>query len=119
MGCTGSGPDTIPVYGKVSFAGREPPQVCRLFFQPVEPAGATRPTVVEMGSDGTYRASAFRGRDGLRPGKYQIRVTYFDLKPGGDPNQETGWKEQQFDAGEVIVAADSRGVERNIEISAK
>jgi hypothetical protein len=53
------------------------------------------------------------------PGTYRVDVSYFDLKPGGNPNSEGGWTERKHDAGELVVEAGSSGVEFNIKVPAK
>ena len=116
-GCS-SGSETIPVYGAVEMAGRELPKVCRLFFVPQATEGGSRPSVVQMKEDGSYSVTAFKGSDGLLPGTYHVEVCYFDLKPGGNPNSEGGWIERRHDAGELVVDADSSGVEFNIKVPA-
>jgi len=118
-GCGGDGPETIPVYGNVQIVGRELPKVCRLFFVPQSSEGVSRPSVAEMQEDGSYSVTAFKGSDGLLPGSYRVEVSFFDLKPGGNPNSETGWVERRHDAGELVVDADSSGVEYNVTVPAK
>ena len=115
-GCSNSGLETVPVYGKITLVGRDLPKVCRLFFVPVETKGVVRPSVSEMKQDGSYAVKAFRDADGLLPGTYRVEVSYFDLKPGGNPNSEAGWQERKHDAGELVVPEDADEVEHNIEV---
>jgi len=117
-GCSDGGLETVPVYGKVSMVGRELPKVVRVFFQPTASEGVVRPSVAEIDADGTYTVKAFKDSDGLLPGSYRIQVSYFDLKPGGNPNSEQGWTERKHDAGELIVPADADEVEHDIEVPA-
>ena len=119
VGCSQSGPKTIPVYGKIEFVGREAPKVCRLLFKPLKSDGPARPSVAERGADGSYQVKAYKGSKGLLPGTYQVAVSYFDLKPGKDPNLETSWAETGYDAGELVVDSTSRGIEHNIEVPGK
>jgi hypothetical protein len=118
-GCFESGPKTVPVYGKVTFVGRETPKVCRLFFRPVQSEGLLRPCAAATEPDGTYQVKAFQQSKGLVPGTYRIRVSYFDLKPGANPELDTSWVETRYDAGELVVDADSSGIEHNIEVPKK
>jgi hypothetical protein len=117
-GCSNGGPETIPVYGKVSFPGREFPKFCRLYFHPVQ-AELSRPSMATPEPDGSYEAKSFPNSDGLLPGTYSVKVSYFDLKPGADPNSETGYAESAFDAGELVVGLDAGEIEHNVEVPAK
>ena len=118
-GCGERGPHTVPVYGTVSFVGRDAPKTVRLVFKTVKTEGLTRPAVAERSPNGSYQAKSFSTSKGLIPGTYQIEITYYDLKPGGDPNKESSWAELIFDAGELVVDSNSSGMEHNIEIPKK
>ena len=118
-GCSDGGPATVPVYGTLSFAGREQPKFCRLYFKPIEAETITRPSFTTPEADGSYEVKSFRQSNGLLPGKYKVEVSYFDLKPGANPNVETSYAESVFDAGELVVDADSDGIEHNIEVPPK
>jgi hypothetical protein len=108
--------ETVPVYGKVSMVGRDLPKVVRVFFQPTASEGVVRPSVAQVDADGSYTVKAFKDSEGLLPGSYRIQVSYFDLKPGGNPNSEQGWLERKHDAGELVVPEDADEVEHNIEV---
>jgi hypothetical protein len=108
--------DLVPVYGKVIVAGREAPQVCRLFFTPT---GGGRPSAAEADESGDYRVTSFRGAEGMPPGSYRVRVTYFDLKPGTDPNNDANWIQHDYEAGELKVDAESDGVQHDITVPAQ
>jgi hypothetical protein len=118
-GCSETGPKTIPVYGTVIFVGRDAPKTCRLFFKPIKVEGLIRPAVAERSSSGSYAAKAFSNSKGLLPGTYKVEVSYYDLVPGKNPELETSWAETKFNAGEIVVDANSSGVEHNIEIPKK
>jgi hypothetical protein len=119
IGCSDRGPKTIPVYGTVTFAGRERPKFCRLYFRPIQAETITRPSMSTPAENGSYEVKSFRDSNGLLPGTYKVEVTYFDLKPGANPNIETNYIESAFDAGELVVDADAGSVEHNIEVPAK
>jgi prepilin-type N-terminal cleavage/methylation domain-containing protein len=53
------------------------------------------------------------------PGKYQVEVLSYDLKPGQNPASDSSWNERKFDAGQLVVDASSSGIEHNIEVSSK
>jgi hypothetical protein len=122
-GCGDSGVKTIPVYGNVTTAGRSVPKVCRLYFLPAstdEPSrGPSRPSIAQMEEDGSYAVKAYKDSDGLLPGTYHVEVSYYELRPGGNPMSEAGWLEHKHDAGELVIDADSDGVEFNITLPAK
>ena len=115
-GCSESGPKTVPVYGSVTFVGREAPPSVRIFFRPIKAEGILRPSVAERKPDGSYKANAFSTSKGLIPGTYSIQLTFSELKPGKDPKLETSWVASTYDAGEVVISADSSGVEHNIDV---
>jgi hypothetical protein len=115
-GCSESGPKTVPVYGTVTFVGRDAPKTCRLFFKPIKVEGLTRPAAAERSPNGSYAAKAFSTSKGLLPGTYKIEVSYYDLVPGKNADLETSWAETNFNAGELVVDANSKGIERNIEV---
>jgi hypothetical protein len=107
------------VYGTLTFIGREQPKFCRLYFKPIEAETITRPSFTTPEPDGSYEVKSFRQSKGLLPGRYKVEVSYFDLKPGADPNVETSYLESVFDAGELVVEAESDGIEHNIEVPSK
>jgi hypothetical protein len=119
VGCSEKGPKTVPVYGTITFAGREAPKTCQIYFTPVKVEGLIRPTVAERQSNGSYKAKSFSTSRGILPGTYKVLVTYYELKPGKDPNKETNWDEKKYDDGELVVEPTSSGVEHNIEIPKK
>lgn len=116
VGCSRS--PVVPVSGTISFPDRDLPEVCRLTFVPTETAEGVsiRPSGATMDEQGVYHLSPHKGVEGLLPGRYKIRLSYFDLKRNGNPDIEGDWKEQTFEAGELNVEAGSRAVEHNIEV---
>jgi hypothetical protein len=95
------------------------PKFCRLYFRHVKAESITRPTMASPEPDGSYEVKSFRQSKGLLPGTYKVEVSYFDLKPGADPNIETNYIESVFDAGELVVDSDADEVEHNIEVPPK
>lgn len=81
-GCVGCGENfgTIPVEGRVTFGGLPPPGPGYLFFVPADDAAvAADGTGPRSGSarwdeDGNFRGGTFRAADGLRPGRYAVRI---------------------------------------------
>ena len=79
-GC-GSPKGLVPVEGRVTFAGKQPPGVGYLSFVPREMSVNLRhdktgalPGSGFFSDDGVYRAGTFNPGDGLRPGTYEVRV---------------------------------------------
>lgn len=118
-GCSGGGPETVPVYGTVTFVGRQSPKYCRLYFKPIRAEAITRPSFATPEPNGAYEVKSFRRSKGLLPATYKIEVSYFDLKPGANPSLETSYAESVHDAGELVVDADAGSVEHNIEVPPK
>src|SRR2546423_75137 len=119
-GCSESGPKTVPVYGTVTFVGGDEPSWCHIYFTPTKSEGGiNRPTFADRQSNGGYTAKSFSGSRGLLPGTYRVRVNWYQLKPGKDPNRESNWNEISFDDGELVVDADSSGIKHDIEVPKK
>jgi hypothetical protein len=118
LGCGGESIKTVPVSGQVSFPGREQPKICRLYFRPISTTGPSRPSITEAAEDGSYEVKSFKDSRGLIPGTYDISVSYFDLKPGANPDVETSWAERIYKAGEVVVDAEADEVVHNVEVPA-
>src|SRR6188474_3308804 len=83
-GCSEGPIKTVPVYGKVTFADRQPPSTTEIVFQPIKVDGPLRPTISSLQADGSYRMKAYTKSKGLVPGKYHVLITYHDPKPGAD-----------------------------------
>lgn len=118
-GCSEKGIQTVPVYGNITFADREPPPTCDVIFQPQKSDGPMRPSFTDRKPDGSYQVKAFKNSKGLVPGTYRIQLVFHDLKPGADPKQESSWKITKYDGGEIQVESGSGGVEHNIEVRTK
>lgn len=83
LGC-GSPKGLVPVEGRVTFNGKQPPGNGYVTFVPREMAvkpredgGKAMPGQAHFGDDGTYRAGTFTPGDGLRPGTYEVRIDCF------------------------------------------
>jgi hypothetical protein len=118
-GCSERGPKTVPVYGTVTFAGGDEPSWCHIYFTPTKSEGTNRPTFADRQSNGGYTAKSFSSSRGLLPGTYRVRVNWYQLKPGKDPNKESNWDEISFDAGELVVGPNSSGIKHDIDVPKK
>jgi hypothetical protein len=79
LGCGRSGlPPTVPVKGRVTFAGGECPHEGHVFFVPASdtPGGGQSPRagMGPFGRDGGYTVTTLVPRDGLVPGSYTVRL---------------------------------------------
>ena len=79
-GC-GRSKGLVPVEGRVSFAGKQPPTSGYLYFVPREMSVNERqdrvgslPGTALFLQDGLFRAGTFTPGDGLRPGTYEVRL---------------------------------------------
>lgn len=83
VGCGPSRPQTIPVTGRVTFAGQPPPAAGTLFFACTQPAEGyiARPAMGEFDARGVLQVAAFEDVAGLVPGKYEVRVECWKTPP--------------------------------------
>lgn len=79
-GCSGS-KGLVPVEGRVTFGGSDPPGAGYLFFVPREMSKNRRqdregslPGTALFAPDGNFRATTFTDGDGLRAGSYEVRI---------------------------------------------
>ena len=79
-GCGGS-KGLVPVEGRVTFGGGNPPGAGYLFFVPNEmstnrkkDSEGSLPGTALFTPDGSFRATTFTEGDGLRPGTYEVRI---------------------------------------------
>jgi len=70
----------VPVIGTVTFKNK-PLEGALVTFTPDESNAANTPGGDSTGPDGNYRAM-YRGRSGLAPGKYKVKVVKTVLPPG-------------------------------------
>lgn len=112
VGCSSDLPATIPIDGTVTFEGRDDtPTNPVVFFRTREaaPGYPSRPArgIVEAGGD--MEVTAYERGDGLVPGKYDVMIEFFDLKPGGNPESEDGYQRTEIALDPLDVAADHSG----------
>ena len=112
---------TIPVVGRVTVGGAAPPAPGYLYFVPARqgpPAAdgsGPRSGSARWGADGGFAVGTFRAADGLRPGRYKVRIDC-DLggqQPGADydgrPLKGRPLVPAGFRPPELLVPADSSG----------
>jgi hypothetical protein len=117
-GCSSSGPEVVPLDGNVAFEGRKLPGSCRIMFAPNKAADGAilRPSIATMQSDGSYQVAPYHGTRGLVPGTYQVRVTYYDVKPGADAKVESSWNRKEYVAPELQIEPGSSRITHNITV---
>lgn len=72
VGCS-RGNGTVPVTGRVAFAGQRPPAECVVMFVPLGGIdGPLRAGKAVCHRDGAFSATTFRLGDGLVPGRYRV-----------------------------------------------
>ena len=86
FGCGDSGPEMVPVRGKVTFGGGDWPKPGILYFNIDRPAEGLpgRPAMGRFGTDGHLTVSTFSEGDGLIPGYYKIGVECWEVPPSMD-----------------------------------
>ncbi len=117
IGCEKGGIKTVPVRGRLTYAGGEWPKGGMLTFASVEPApGMTQhPGTAEFGTDGRFAASTFGDGDGLVPGKYVVNIECWEVPPSPDnPVAAKSYLPTKYQSGmhsgfTVDVPADHRG----------
>lgn len=75
VGCGGSGPEVVPVAGRLTHAGKPLPDMV-IWFKPLD----GRPSWGATDSDGRFRLNYSRGIDGARVGRHKVWVKY-DPRP--------------------------------------
>lgn len=118
----GCGPDfgTVPVQGRVTFQGADPPGLGYLYFVPAadgppraDGSGQRSGSAMWL-KDGNFRAGTFRADDGLRPGTYTVRIECIlsDTTSPASPDRESAGVSAVpagFRPPDLVVPADARG----------
>jgi hypothetical protein len=124
IGCRDSGLPTIPVRGKVTFAGGPPPKPGSIAFSPirVQEGLPNRPGRGNFGTDGEFEITSFQENDGLIPGTYQPHIECWLQNP--NPNVPSTFDTynavpKDFQPETVTVDADAGVVELVIDVAPK
>lgn len=82
-GCRSDRPATIPVSGRITFDGADPPAAGTLYFTIDAPAEGfpRRPTLAKFDQRGRFRVTTWDRGDGLMPGRYKITVECWEIPP--------------------------------------
>jgi len=114
-GCSDNGLEMVRVGGQVTFEGRELPKYCKVYFHPIEvPAGLPkRPAASRLGEDGRLSVTSWKKGDGLVPGTYEVKIQYYDPKPGADLTSDDGWVGKSHQVENLVIKP---GTKRPIEV---
>ncbi len=82
-GCGSDRPATVPVSGRITFDGADPPAAGTLYFTIDAPAEGfpRRPTLAKFDERGHFRVTTWDRGDGLMPGRYKITVECWEIPP--------------------------------------
>jgi hypothetical protein len=82
-GCGQSGPEVVPVEGKITYGGGSWPRGGSLYFASAEPAAGLprRPASATFDASGEFRPTSFKPGDGLVPGRYLVSVEAWESAP--------------------------------------
>ncbi len=113
-GCGPSGPETIPIRGVVILDDGSVPRNCTVYFQPTDVAEGVplRPATANVGEDGAFEVTSFRSGDGIVPGTYKVKIVFYTLRPGGNPELESHWTMHTRHGDDLVIESDKRQTEK-------
>jgi len=113
----------VPVKGKITFDGREPPKSGRLNFAPTSAAEGfpRRPGQASFESDGKFEVTSYQPGDGLTPGTYRVNVICVERDPAPVPGgfEAVSYVAPGYQGQEVVVTAGSKPMELAIDVPLK
>ena len=122
-GCGRSGPETVPVTGKVTLDGGAWPTAGMLYFNPLETAEGLprRSGRADFDTDGWYTVSSWEPGDGLVPGKYKVGVECWKVRPTMDGPPSVSYVAEPYQASAtselvIVIEPGSSAVEQNWDI---
>lgn len=124
LGCGGNGLPMVPVSGKVTFNGGEPPAEGRITFTPTETFGGLprRPGLGRFGRDGAFVVSSFRDGDGLTPGRYRVRVNCLSGLPDvtkRDSTADLSYVPANYQPEDLVIEMDSEAIDLTYDVPPK
>jgi hypothetical protein len=124
LGCDKKGVTTVPVTGKVTFAGGPPPAKGSIIFRPVStPDGLPkRPGTAEFDESGLFQTTSFKKNDGLIPGTYAVRIDCWMGHPSGDDpgsQERLNHVPKNYEPPEVKVEVGASSVELTFDVPKK
>jgi hypothetical protein len=123
-GCSKGGVPTIPVHGKITFAGGPPPAAGTVTFAPLtaEEGLPRRGGTGHFDTTGEFSTTSFQPNDGLIPGTYRPIIACWMGNPSsGDPSsfERLNYVPSNFQAQEVKVDSGKGNVEVAIDVPKK
>jgi hypothetical protein len=118
-GCGGSErPSTVPVSGKITFAGGPPPAEGTVNFMALEAAEGfpKRPGAGKFDADGNLTVRSFTEGDGLVPGKYRVRVECWKVPPSMDGPESVSYVAEDYTVPDLVVPVDGDDIPYNLDV---
>ena len=123
-GCSGKQSTTIPVSGRITFAGGACPADGTIVFSPVtvEKNLPRRPGTAAFHQDGRFAVTSFQEGDGLVPGRYQPIISCWKGEPrNDDPSsfERLNYVPKNYKAEEIVVSSEDKNVVVSLEVPKK
>jgi hypothetical protein len=127
VGCSSSEMPTVPVSGRVTFAGGPPPARGSITFMPhsgSNPAGLpSKPGSAQFETDGRFVVTSFEQGDGLLPGTYGVSVScikdYQNLSSNPDAVAVRDYVPQNYRPEDLVVKEGQDAIEVTYDVPPK
>lgn len=127
IGCNSNKMPTVPVRGRVTFAGGPPPTRGTITFMPhsgSSPAGLpAKPGSAQFDADGGFVVTSFGEGDGLLPGTYGVSIScikdYQNLGVNPDSVAVRDYVPQDFRPEDLVVAEGQEAIEVTYDVPSK
>jgi hypothetical protein len=115
---------TVPVSGRITFAGSACPAEGTIVFSPVavEKGLPRRPGTARFQQDGEFTVTSFREGDGLIPGRYRPIISCWKGEPrNDDPSsfERLNYVPSSYKADEVVVSRTEGAVVVKLDVPKK
>jgi hypothetical protein len=111
-GCGPSGPQRVPVRGKVTFDGAPPPGLGTVYFATIKAAEGfpRRPGHGNFQKgDGSFVVTSVKSGDGLVPGTYRVMIECWQRLPDDSGNPGVSYARSDFNPPELEIKVGTRG----------
>ena len=127
LGCGGNDLPTVPVRGRVTFAGGSPPAKGSITFMPhsgSSPAGLpSKPGSAQFDTDGSFEVTSFKLGDGLLPGTYGVSIScikdYQNLSANPDSIAVRDHVPEGFRPDDLVIKEGDEQIELTYDVPAK
>jgi hypothetical protein len=109
----------VPVRGKVTFSGNNPPAAGSIAFVPLDSVAGqpSRPGSANFGVDGTFQATSYSPGDGLLPGRYGVNISCSKERPNDEVDRQLySYMKKGYQPPDVVVEATSSEVTVNFDV---